>query len=190
MKKIIVQCFVLLLAASLTSCGKEEQQSSPGPENTQVTTTPASEPEVNIPTVATALPQARQEASGNTQFEIGNTRYLFNISDHSPEDLQALLSRAEEIRETHADGYDELEIVLVLHGPDINIFRQQNYSKHKPLVDLAARLDAFDIIDMRICETTMSSMGVERSEVPAFIESVPYAPDEIRRLADEGYINL
>ena len=104
--------------------------------------------------------------------------------------MQALLSRAEEIRETHADGYEDLEIVLVLHGPDIDIFRQQNYDKHKPLVDLAARLDAFDIIDMRICEATMSSMGVERSEVPAFIESVPYAPREISRLLDEGYINL
>ena len=42
----------------------------------------------------------------------------------------------------------------------------------------------------KICETSMSSMGVERSEVPAFIESVPYAPDEIRGLGEEGYIKL
>ena len=43
---------------------------------------------------------------------------------------------------------------------------------------------------MRICDTTMSSMGVERSEIPAFIESVPYAPDEIRRLVEKKHINL
>lgn len=126
----------------------------------------------------------------NSQFNIGNTRYLFDVSDHSAGELEALLARAEAIREAHAEGYDDLEIVLVLHGPDINIFRQENYARHKSIVDLAARLDAFDIIDMKICETTMTKMGVERSEVPSFIESVPYAPAEIRRLADEGYINL
>ncbi len=145
---------------------------------------------VEMENTSSALAEVAQQGGGNTQFEIGNTRYLFDISNHTPEEMQALLSRAEEIRETHADGYEELEIVLVLHGPDIDIFREQNYTRHKPLVDLAARLDAFDIIDMRICETTMSSMGVERSEVPAFIESVPYAPREISRLLDEGYINL
>ncbi len=126
----------------------------------------------------------------NPQFNIGNTQYLFDVSNHSAEELEALLYRAEEIREAHAEGYDDLEIVLILHGPDINFFRQENYIKHKPIVDLAAKLDAYDIIDMKICETTMSNMGVARSEVPAFIESVPYAPDEIRRLGEEGYINL
>ena len=126
----------------------------------------------------------------NPQFNIGNTQYLFDVSNHTAEELEALLYRAEEIREAHAEGYDDLEIVLVLHGPDINFFRQENYVKHKPIVDLAAKLDAYDIIDMKICETTMSNMGVARSEVPAFIESVPYAPDEIRRLGEEGYINL
>ena len=109
---------------------------------------------------------------------------------HSPEELAELLQRAELIRETNAEGYEDLEIVLVLHGPDINFFREENYEKHKPIVDLAAKLDAFDIIDMKICETSMSSMGVERSEVPAFIESVPFAPAEIRRLQEDGYINL
>ncbi len=126
----------------------------------------------------------------NPQFNIGNTQYLFDVSTHTAEELEALLYRAEEIREAHAEGYDDLEIVLILHGPDINFFRQENYIKHKPIVDLAAKLDAYDIIDMKICETTMSNMGVARSEVPAFIESVPYAPAEIRRLGEEGYINL
>jgi len=144
-----------------------------------------------VQTQEEALPVATEPAAEeNSQINIGNTQYLFNVSDHSAEELQALLNRAEMIRETNAEGYDELEIVLVLHGPDINLFRQQNYSQHKPLVDLAAKLDAFEIIDMKICETTMSEMGVDRSEVPAFIDSVPYAPDEIQRLQEAGYINL
>lgn len=191
LNKIFKLCLIPALALMLLSCEKEsppsQSQAAPTAE-VQVAEAPAVELQTQMPSTPTALPA--QESQDNAQFEIGNTRYLFDVSDNSPEELQSLLSRAEEIRETHADGYDELEIVLVLHGPDINIFRQQNYSKHKSLVDLAARLDAFDIIDMRICETTMTRMGVERSEVPSFIESVPYAPTEIRRLIDEGYINL
>lgn len=136
------------------------------------------------------VPVVEKTPVDNRQFNIDNTQYLFDVSDHSPEELEALLNRAEEIREMHAEGYDDLDIVLILHGPDINIFRQENYIRHKPLVDLAAKLDAFEIIDMKICETSMSSMGIQRSEVPAFIESVPFAPDEIRRLGNEGYIRL
>ena len=150
-----------------------------------VALSPQAQEDQQITTVA--IEESDEE---NSQFDIGNTKYLFDVSDHSPDELGALLHRAEEIRETHAEGYDDLDIVLILHGPDINIFRQENYKQHKPLVDLAAKLDAFEIIDMKICETSMTSMGVERSEVPAFIESVPFAPDELRRLGEKGYINL
>lgn len=125
-----------------------------------------------------------------TQFNVGNKSYLFDVSDHSLEELEALLLRAEEITQMSSDDYDDLEIVMILHGPDIDWFTQQNYKQNKQLVDLAARLDAYDIIDMKVCETAMDSLGVERAEIPPFIESVPYSPDEMKRLLQEGYINL
>ena len=56
--------------------------------------------------------------------------------------------------------------------------------------NLAAKLDAFNVIDLKICETTMNNFGITRDEVPSFIESVPFAPDEIEKLSAEGYINL
>lgn len=171
-----------LIVIGLMLLGACEQNES---NKVSTSATPQLQEALQVKTVAIA-----ESTEENSQFNIGNTKYLFDVSDHSPTELESLLQRAEEIRETHADGYDDLDIVLILHGPDINIFRQENYNKHKPLVDLAAKLDAFDIIDMKICEKSMSVMGVERSEVPAFIESVPYAPDEIRRLGEEGYINL
>jgi uncharacterized protein len=166
----------------LYACG-QDQEATPQIENNYA----AAPAEIVQESAAIFSPKATLD---NRQFNIDNTQYLFDVSDHTPAELEALLTRAEEIRETHAQGYNDLDIVLVLHGPDINIFRQENYIQHKPLVDLAAKLDAFEIIDMKICETSMSKMGIERSEVPAFIESVPYAPDEIRRLGDEGYIKL
>ena len=125
-----------------------------------------------------------------TQFNVGNKSYLFDVSDHSLEELEALLGRADEITQMSSDDYDKLDIVMILHGPDIDWFTQQNYEQNKQLVDLAEKLDAYDIIDMKVCETAMSSLGVEREEIPPFIESVPYSPDEMKRLLKKGYINL
>jgi len=170
---------VIVVVTTLAACDQNREKAVPASAISQA--------EAIQPPATVAV---EGDSEDNRQFNIGNTHYLFDVSNHSPAELEALLHRAEEIRETHATGYDNLDIVLILHGPDIDIFRQENYSKHKPLVDLAAKLDAFKIIDMKICETTMSNMDVQRSEVPAFIESVPYAPDEIRRLNEEGYINL
>jgi uncharacterized protein len=125
-----------------------------------------------------------------TQFTIGNKSYLFDVSDHSFEELDSLLKRAQEISQFDKNNFEDLEIVMILHGPDIEWFTRKNYEKNQQLIDLAARLDALDIIDMKVCESAMNSRGVKREEIPAFIESVPYAPDELKRLAGEGYINL
>lgn len=138
----------------------------------------------------TAPPPVNTIHADQTQFNIGNKSYLFDISNHSVEELRALLQRAEEINQFEKDDYDKLEIVMILHGPDIDWFTQQNYENNRQLVDLAERLDSFEIIDMKVCETAMADRGVSREEVPAFIESVPYSPDEMKRLLREGYINL
>lgn len=123
-------------------------------------------------------------------FNREDPRYLFDATSHSVEELQNLLRRAEEITISQPEGYQNIDIALVLHGPDINLFHKQNYSENKNMVDLAAKLDAFGIIDMKICEYTMSVMELDRSDIPSFIEPVPFVPAEIKRLTSEGYLNL
>ncbi|GJM06020.1 MAG: hypothetical protein DHS20C09_20160 [marine bacterium B5-7] len=122
--------------------------------------------------------------------EIENKSYLFDITNHSIEELEALLVRAEEVSQAHPADFEDLEIVMIIHGPDIDLFRSQNYTENKQLIDLAARLDTYDVIDMQVCETTMSMRGVDREDIPSFIESVPYAPFEINQRLQDGYINL
>tara|TARA_R110000782_G_scaffold207855_1_gene296321 strand:+ start:605 stop:1156 length:552 start_codon:yes stop_codon:yes gene_type:complete len=122
--------------------------------------------------------------------EIENKSYLFDITNHSIEELEALLVRAEEVSQAHPADFEDLEIVMIIHGPDIDLFTNQNYTENKQLIDLAARLDAYDVIDMQVCETTMSMRGVDREDIPSFIESVPYAPLEINQRLQDGYINL
>jgi len=133
---------------------------------------------------------AQETVSDDLQINLDKSRYLFDVTEHSVEDLLSLLNRIDEIAESGQAGYEELDIVMILHGPDINMFTYQNYDENKPLVDLAAKLDAFNIIDMKVCETSLPVVGVLRQDIPPFIESVPYAPTEKKRLTNEGYINL
>ena len=135
-------------------------------------------------------PVLPENNDSGTQFNIGNKSYLFDVSNHSLEELEALLERAQEISQVTPVENNDLEIVMILHGPDIDWFTQDRYEENRKLIELAEKLDEFEVIDMKVCETAMNSRGVKREDIPAFIESVPYAPDEIRRLLQEGYINL
>lgn len=142
------------------------------------------------PVISLTEPSKPMYAQTDSQFTIGNKRYLYDISEHSIEDLKLLLQRAEEITQAGTEKLEDLKIVMILHGPDIGWFTLDSYDDNKELVDLAKRLDTFDIIDLKVCETTMENMKIDRNQLPAFIESVPYAPDELNRLLNEGYIHL
>ena len=119
-----------------------------------------------------------------------NPHYLFDVTEHSVDELLALLTRVDELIETPPGGPEDLDIVLILHGPDIKLFTRQTYAQNKSLVDLAGKLDAANIVDLKVCETVMPEVGVAREDLPAFMETVPYAPDEMSRLMQLGYIEL
>lgn len=118
-------------------------------------------------------------------------KYFFDVHAHSAEEFYALLERARAIYdETPEAARADLEVVLVLHGPDVEFFAAKNYAEHQRIVDLAAQLDAFGVFDFRICAASAASLGLATTDVPAFIEFVPYGPAEIRRLEEAGYAEL
>ncbi len=171
---------LLLGVLLLSAC---EQDKAPTPAVVPPTMEPA-------PVITLSEPSQLVHVQTDSQFTIGNKRYLYDISEHSIEELQALLQRAEEITQAGTEDLEDLEIVMILHGPDINWFTLENYNDNKELVDLAKRLDTFDIIDLKVCETAMESLDIDQSQIPTFIEPVPYAPNEIKRLSDDGYTHL
>ena len=75
----------------------------------------------------------------------------------------------------------------MLHGDEINLFRRANYSQNQDLVDLAARLDAFRVIDVQVCETWMRTHQVRPEDLPPFVETVPYGPDRLPSCAPRAY---
>jgi intracellular sulfur oxidation DsrE/DsrF family protein len=115
---------------------------------------------------------------------------LLNVILHTPEEIGALLSRAEELARARPPAATDVGIALVLHGPEVEFFARPQYARYKTLVDRAQRLDAARIIEIKICQTEMKSRGLKAADIPEFIEPVPYGPDEIARLQRRGYIYL
>jgi len=117
-------------------------------------------------------------------------RFMFNVTLHTPEEIQGMLQRAEELAARGQPVRPETGIALVLHGPEIRLFTKQSYEANRALIELARRLDREGIIEIKMCRTAMRDLRVNESDVPDFIGFVPYAPDEIKRLEGEGYVYL
>lgn len=117
-------------------------------------------------------------------------RYMFAIALHTPEAIDALLTRAEQLVIDDQKKDDRTGIALVLHGPEVEYFSNKNYERYKSLVDKAARLDANGTVEIKICQSQMRFLGIKNEEIPDFVELVPFAPDEIKRLERSGYVYL
>lgn len=106
---------------------------------------------------------------------------------HTAEELRSLLQRAEQIANGEDEYNTEEPIALVLHGSEIEIFKRSNYRDNKELVDLAARLDAFNVVDLKVCRRWMGENNLSEGDLPPFLEAVPYGGDEVQRLDGAGY---
>lgn len=167
---ILITCINLVL---FSACDKAE----PSPEK------------LNTAPITSKAPVLQYDRNKDNII-IENKSYLFNVQKHSLSELEALLERTEEVTMTQSPEYEDIEIVIVIHGPDIEWFTQQNHADNQKLLNLASSLDERDIIDMKVCETAMDFHGIERKDIPEFIDSVPYAPVEIKNRLRDGYINL
>jgi intracellular sulfur oxidation DsrE/DsrF family protein len=115
-------------------------------------------------------------------------RVVLDISVHTEQELEVLLDRAEQLAMKPRADDEGAGIVLVLHGPEVEFFSNRNYDRYRDIVDQAARLDALEIVDVKICQSMMEVQGVAREDIPPFIEQVPYGPAEIESLVRQGYV--
>ena len=118
--------------------------------------------------------------------------YLVRIDQNKPEEVEAALLRAEAF---YLESLPLLStsppIALVLHGPEVEIFFRENYKRYKNIVDLAARLAAFQVVDIKICRTRLRFLEQEEASLFPFVGTVAFGPDEIARLTEEeGYVRF
>ncbi len=116
--------------------------------------------------------------------------YVISVTVTSAQQLDVVLNRAEDLRELF-DPDQHSRIAIVLHGDELQLFLEQNYSKNMSVVERARLLDQDSIIDIKACQTMMRTLQIGQNELPSFIEQVPFAPAEIERLeVEEGFTRL
>lgn len=115
--------------------------------------------------------------------------YLARIQNDSPEEVANALRRAETLYLSGQFPQGVDPIALVLHGPEVEIFFKDNYGEYKEIVDLAARLSAFGVVKVSVCETQSGIMGRSRSSIHSFIGTVAFGPSEVKRLlGQQNYV--
>ncbi len=115
--------------------------------------------------------------------------YLARIEQNNPEELIEILSRAERFYLDEGMRQDFSPVVFVLHGPEVAIFFKENYFRYRPIVDLAAKLSALRVVDIRVCETQSHGLGLDLKTLFPFVGTVPVGAVEANRLIDvEKYI--
>jgi intracellular sulfur oxidation DsrE/DsrF family protein len=120
----------------------------------------------------------------------GEKGFVFSVTVNSPQQLDVVLDRAEKLRKLF-NPEDRGKIAIVLHGVELQMFQKQNYSSNRSTVERARLLDEDKIIDIKACQTMMRVLHIDQSELPGFIEQVPYAPAEIERLErEQGFTRL
>lgn len=116
--------------------------------------------------------------------------YVFSVTVNNQQQLDVVLNRAEDLREPF-DPDEHSKIAIVLHGDELQLFQKGNYTSNQSMVERARLLDRDNIIDIKACRTMMKTLEIEQSELPSFIEQVPFAPAEIERLQkEEGFTRL
>ncbi len=118
--------------------------------------------------------------------------YLVRIEQNNPAEVEAALLRAEAFYLESGPLFSNLPpIALVLHGPEVEIFFRENYRRYKNIVDLAARLTAFEVVDIKICRTRLRFLEQSADSLFPFVGTVAFGPAEIARLTEEeGYVRF
>ena len=98
---------------------------------------------------------------------------LTDIRVNTPEAMFEVLERLDALASS-ASGFPRHDpVAVVLHGDEALAFTSAEYAVYTESVDRAARLEAFGLLDVRICENWMRANGVMRGDLPSFVDTVP-----------------
>lgn len=114
--------------------------------------------------------------------------YVADITLQTDEEFRGLLERAEQLLLAGVPLPDaKARVTFVLHGPVIQSMLRPNYLQHKPVADLAARLSALQVIEVKACRRWMSGHGIHDADLLPFVETVALGPDLVEELVDEQH---
>jgi len=135
----------------------------------------------------TSTPEQSISKAASLEPSVAQSGVVFDISVHSVEQLRGVLKRAESLASGPRSAAQPANISLMLHGKEIEYFTIDHYSEYRDIVDLSAKLDAYNVIEFKMCETAMKDFGIDKDNIPGFIEFVPDGELEIQSLVGRGY---
>jgi len=113
-------------------------------------------------------------------------KYLAKIELNTAEELSGILDEIEQW--SGKQKAINHPIVIILHGPEAKTLLRANYSSNQSIVDLAQSLEEKEVVRIRVCKTWMLFNDYTKSDFAPFIDTIPYAPSEIKRLmTEDGY---
>lgn len=101
------------------------------------------------------------------------------------EQLLGALERAEQYYQQEGMSLSHPPVAFVIFGSPVSIFFKENYQKNKRVVDLAAKLTALNVIDVKVCEFSYIKAGLNSDNLLPFVTTVPFGPSELSRLIEE-----
>ena len=117
------------------------------------------------------------------QPDSGGVRYVADIELQSSKQLTELLQRASQLLLDGVAAQDGIpKVSFVLHGPVIKDLLKQNYAGNLQMVNLAARLSALQVVEIKVCRTWMGLNDLEESDLQPFVVPVNLAGSEVERL--------
>lgn len=135
------------------------------------------------------MPESLIEKDSNSPpLPIKKGKFMFSVTLHKPEEIDSLLTRADSLSRTMRTKGNKSAIALILHGPEIKLFTRKNYKKNRDIIEKAQRLDEQNVIQVKVCKTKMKELGIKDEDLPSFMEIIPYAPEEEKKLLDQGYV--
>ena len=120
--------------------------------------------------------------------DVRDDRYVAQVRLHSKAEMEAFLSRADQLTAGAVADPDFPPIEVVLHGQEVLLFLRQNYAQNQQLINKAAQLDALNVINIQVCETWMRINQKPLQQLPSFVETVPFGPAVEKDLVKKGYV--
>jgi intracellular sulfur oxidation DsrE/DsrF family protein len=120
-------------------------------------------------------------AMAQTSLAIDSPSYIARIELHTAEELYAVLVRSDQLLQI-SQQLPVTPVAFILHGPEARVFFRDQYQQNQELVDLAAKLSAFNVVDIQVCKTWMGSKGLDEGQLLPFVGTVPFGPAEEQRL--------
>lgn len=113
-------------------------------------------------------------------------KYLADISIHSAQELFDILARADMLlAHGQYSPADASPVIFLLHGDEARILFKAQYRQNKPVVDLAAKLAALNVVDIKVCDIWMQANNLYSRDLQPFVGVVGDAVAEANRLIDE-----